>query len=195
MQHFHIFPLSQKLMPQSDLRMLPMWCPTNSQARWSIPVFKFVIQWRLMLSWVVLIKVVKLLNTLPSKEDYLSQNMWYTSISQIFTVTMKSQTKTSNNCANLIKECIASNIYITTLKPNKVSTLLSKDILDLVEGIVGASNAIFMRKVWYLNKTHSTKLIIEIHIVLKFYIILLPLDSMISTSLVNSKCLLRIWLK
>jgi len=105
---------------------------------------------------------------------------------------MKSQTKASFNYANLIKECIDSNVYITTLKRNKVSTLISKDILDLVEGIVGASNAIFMRKVWYSNKTHLTKLIIEIHLVFMFHMILLPSDSMISIGLVNSKCLLRI---
>jgi hypothetical protein len=59
---------------------------------------------------------------------------------------MNSQTKTSLNCVNFIKECITSNIYITKFKPNKVSTLVNKDKLDLVEGIVGASNAIFMKK-------------------------------------------------
>jgi hypothetical protein len=58
---------------------------------------------------------------------------------------MNSQTKTSFNCVNLIKECITSNIYITKFKPNKVFTLVSKDKLDLVEGIVGASNAILMK--------------------------------------------------
>jgi len=48
-----------------------MWCLANSQAKWSIPMFKFIIQWRLMLSWAMLIKAMKLLNTLLSKEDCL----------------------------------------------------------------------------------------------------------------------------
>jgi hypothetical protein len=60
---------------------------------------------------------------------------------------MKSQTKSSLNCANLIKECTTFNIYITTFKPNKVSTSISKDKLDLPKGIVGAFGAIFMRRV------------------------------------------------
>jgi hypothetical protein len=57
--------------------------------------------------------------------------------------------KKSFHCANLIKECTASNINIITFKPNKVSTSNNEDKLDLVGGIVGASNAIFMIKVWY----------------------------------------------
>ncbi len=48
-----------------------MWCSTNSQARWSIPMFKFVIHQKLMFSQAVLIKAMKLLSTLPSKEDCL----------------------------------------------------------------------------------------------------------------------------
>jgi hypothetical protein len=64
---------------------------------------------------------------------------------------MKLQTKSSLNCTNSIKECTTFNIYITTFKPNKVSTSISKDKLDLVEGIVGASHAIFMRKLEYIN--------------------------------------------
>ncbi len=95
--------------------------------------------------------------------------MWYTFSSQIFIVVMKSHTKTSFNCVNLIKECIVSNIYITTFKPNKVSTLVSKYKLDLVEGIVGASNAIFMKKnVIFKQMQHLTKLIIKIHLDLMF---------------------------
>jgi len=54
--------------------------------------------------------------------------------------------KKSLNCVNLIKECITFNIYITKFKPDKVSTLVCKDKLYLVEGIVGASNAIFVKK-------------------------------------------------
>jgi hypothetical protein len=95
---------------------------------------------------------MKLLNTLLSKEDYLSYNMWYTFFSQIFIVVMKSQMKASLNCVNLIKECIPSNIYSTKFKPYKIFTLVNKYKLDLVEGIVGASNAIFMEKMRYLNK-------------------------------------------
>ncbi len=59
---------------------------------------------------------------------------------------MKSKTKTFLNYANLIKECIASNIDIITFKPNKDSTSINKDKLDLIEGIMGASNAIFTQK-------------------------------------------------
>jgi hypothetical protein len=54
------------------------------------------------------------------------------------------------------------------LKPNKVSTLVNKYKLDLVECIVGASNAIFMEKMQYSNKTHLTRLIIDIHLFLMF---------------------------
>ncbi len=48
-----------------------MWCLTNSQAKWSILVFRFVIQGRLMFSQAMLIKAMELLITLHSKEDYL----------------------------------------------------------------------------------------------------------------------------
>jgi hypothetical protein len=57
--------------------------------------------------------------------------------------------KTSFNCVNLIKECTAFNINIITFEPNKVSTLVSKDKLDLAKGIMGALDAIFMRRVRY----------------------------------------------
>jgi hypothetical protein len=61
---------------------------------------------------------------------------------------MKSHTKTFFNCVNLIKKCTTFNSTIIAFKPsNKVSTSINKDKLDLVEGIVGVSNAIFMRKV------------------------------------------------
>jgi hypothetical protein len=59
---------------------------------------------------------------------------------------MKSKTKTFLNYANLIKECTASNIDIITFKPDKDSTSINKEKLDLIEGIVGASNAIFTKK-------------------------------------------------
>lgn len=127
------------------------------------------------------LNVVKSLNTLPSKKDCRSQNMWYTSLSHIFTITMKSQTKTYFSCANLIKKCTSFNISIIAFKPNKVSTLVNKDKFELTKGIMGAFKAIFMKRMWYLNKAHLTRLIIEIHK------ILLPLIFIISTSLVNSK--------
>jgi hypothetical protein len=72
--------------------------------------------------------------------------MWYTSPSHIFTNDVKSKTITSFNYANLIKECTTSNIDIITFKPNKDSTSINKDKLDLIEGIVGASNPIFIKK-------------------------------------------------
>jgi hypothetical protein len=71
----------------------------------------------------------------------------YSSPSHIFIIVMKSHTKTSFNSINLIKKCIVFNSTIFTFKPNnKVSTLINKDKLDLEEGIVGVSNAIFMKK-------------------------------------------------
>jgi len=77
--------------------------------------------------------------------------------------------KKSFNCVNLIKECITSNIYITKFKPNKVSTLVSKYKLDLVEGIAGASNVIFHEKNAIFKKMqYLRKLIIKIHLDLMF---------------------------
>jgi hypothetical protein len=73
--------------------------------------------------------------------------MQYTSPSHIFNDAMKLETKTSLNYANLIKECTVSNIDIITFKPNKDSTSINKDKLDLTKGIVGASNDIFTQKV------------------------------------------------
>jgi hypothetical protein len=60
---------------------------------------------------------------------------------------MKSQTKTSFSCANLIKECTAFNIGIIVFKLNKVSTLVNPKKKDLAKGIAGASKAIFMKRV------------------------------------------------
>jgi hypothetical protein len=115
--------------------------------------------------------------------------MWHTSPSHIFTDAMKSETKTSLNYANFIKECITVDIIIITFKPNKDSTIISKDKLDLIKGMVGASNAIFTKKVQYLNKTCLTKLIIETHLIVMFHIILLPSIFVIFANLVNFKCL------
>jgi hypothetical protein len=56
---------------------------------------------------------------------------------------------------------------------------MSQDKLDLGEGIVGASSAIFMKRVQYIDKTHLIKLITDIHVILMFHKILLPLISMI----------------
>jgi hypothetical protein len=61
-----------------------------------------------------------------------------------------------------------------------------------VEGIVGASSAIFMKGVQYIEKTHLIGLIIEINVILMFHKILFLLISMILAHLVNSKCILRI---
>ncbi len=68
-----------------------------------------------------------------------------------------------------MEECTTFHIYITTFRPNKVSTLINKDKLDLVEGIVGASSAIFMKGVQYIEKTHLIGLIIEINVILMFH--------------------------
>jgi hypothetical protein len=87
---------------------------------------------------------MKLLNIVPSTKNYSSQIMCYTSPSHIFTDDVKSKTITSLNYANLIKECTTSNIDIITFKPNKDSTSINKDKLDLAKGIMGASNAIFI---------------------------------------------------
>jgi hypothetical protein len=44
-----------------------------------------------------------------------------------------------------MKECIAYTSGITTSNPNNVSTSMSKKKKNLMEGIMGASNAIFMK--------------------------------------------------
>jgi hypothetical protein len=38
--------------------------------------------------------------------------------------------------------------------PNNISTSINTHILDLVEIMVGASNVIFMKRVWYLDNIH-----------------------------------------
>jgi len=80
----------------------------------------------------------------------------------------------------------------TTFKPNKIFTSINKNKLDLAKGIVGASSAIFMRKMQYIDKTHFIGLIIEIHLILMFHKILLLLISMIYARLVNPECMLGI---
>ncbi len=125
-----------------------MCCPTNYKTKWSIAMFKYVIQWKLMFSWAVLIKIAKLLNTLPSKEDCLSQNMQHASPSHTYEIIKK----TSLNFANFIKECTAFNIDIITFKPSKDSTSINKDKLDLAKDIMGASNVIFMKRLWYFRQ-------------------------------------------
>jgi hypothetical protein len=74
---------------------------------------------------------------------------------------MKSHTKTSRSWENLINEWIASNSHIMAFNPNNVSTFVNKHKLDLVEAMVGASNAIFMMKVWYLDNTCLIGLIMD----------------------------------
>jgi hypothetical protein len=87
--------------------------------------------------------------------------MQCTLLSQILIVAIKSQTKMCLNYAYLMKECIAHTNGITTSKPNNVSTSTSKEKLNLMEGIMGASNAIFMKIVRYSINTYLTRLIIE----------------------------------
>jgi hypothetical protein len=41
--------------------------------------------------------------------------------------------------------------------PDNISTSISIHRLDLEEAMVGASNAIFMRRVWYLDNIHLIK--------------------------------------
>jgi hypothetical protein len=127
-----------------------------------------------MFSWTQSIKVWKFINTSPWKEKWMSEYIWYTPLSQIFTIVIKSHTNMFHSCANLIKECTTSNNGITTFNPSNNSTLVNKHKLDLVKVFVGASNAIFMRRVWYSNNTCLTRLNMEIHLVLMFRNILLP---------------------
>jgi hypothetical protein len=55
---------------------------------------------------------------------------------------------------------------------------------------VATSNAIFRKRMWYSDNTYLIGLIVEVHLVLMLWKFLLPLVSIISTILVNSKCLL-----
>jgi hypothetical protein len=125
----------------------------------------------------------------------MSKYIQYTSPSQIFIVVIKSHPNMSGSCANLIKECTTSNNGIKTFYPSNISTLVNKHKLDLVKVIVGASNAIFTKRVQYSNNTCLTRLSMEIHLILMFRNILLPFISIIFTHLENSKCLFGLWLK
>jgi hypothetical protein len=62
---------------------------------------------------------VKSINASPSKEVWLSQYMWYTSLSQILIIVMKSQTKTPSFVLE-IKECTTFNGGMTVFNPNNV---------------------------------------------------------------------------
>ncbi len=119
----------------------------------------------------------------------------YVPSSQIFIAVIKSNINTSCSWENLINEWITSNNGIMAFNLSNVFTSVSKHKLDLVEVMVGASNVILMRRVQYSNNTCLTRLIMDIHLVLIFHNILLPLISMIFANLVNSKCLLGLWLK
>ncbi len=119
----------------------------------------------------------------------------YIPSSQIFIVAMKSHTNTLCSWENLINEWTTSNSGIMAFNLNNIFTSVSKHKLDLVEAMVGAFNVIFMRRVQYSDNTCLTRLIIDIHLVLIFHNILLPLISMIFANLVNSKCLLGLQLK
>jgi len=119
----------------------------------------------------------------------------YIPSSQIFIAAMKSHTNTLCSWENLINEWTTSNSGIMVVNLNNIFTSVSKHKLNLVEAMVGASNVILMRRVQYSDNTCLTRLIIDIHLVLIFRSILLPLISMISANLVNSKCLLGLQLK
>ncbi len=138
-----------------------MRCQTNSKIIRSILVFKFVIQQRLMLSWTKLIKPMKLGIASPSKQEWFLQYMRCTLLSQILIVGIKSQTKMCLNCAHIMKEYIAYTSGIATSNPNNVSTSISKEKFNLMEGIMGASNAIFTKRVQYSINTHLIGLIIK----------------------------------
>jgi hypothetical protein len=86
---------------------------------------------------------------------------------------MKSHTNTSRNWEILINEWTASNSGIMAFNPNNIFTLTNIHKLDLAKIMVGASNAIFMRKVQYSNNTCLIKLIMDIHPVLMFHEFLL----------------------
>ncbi len=74
------------------------------------------------------------------------------------------------------------------IQPQQCFYIINKHKLDLVEVMMGASNAIFIN-------TCLTRLIMTIHLVLMLQNMLLPLVSMNLANLVNSKCLLSLWLK
>ncbi len=114
---------------------------------------------------------------------------------QIFIVVIKSNINTSCSWENLINEWITSNNGIMAFNLINVFTSVSKHKLDLVEAMVGASNVILMRRVQYSDNTCLTRLIMDIHLVLILHNIFLRLISMIFANLVNSKCLLGLWLK
>ncbi len=61
-----------------------------------------------------------------------------------------------------MKECIAYTSGITSSNPNNVSTSMNKEKFNLMKGIMGAFNAIFMKRMEYSINTHLTRLIIEI---------------------------------
>jgi hypothetical protein len=77
-------------------------------------------------------------------------------LSQILIIIIKSHTNTSYSGANLIKDCIVSKSGVIAFNPYNISTLVNKHKLDLIEVSVGASNAIFVRKVQYSDNTCLT---------------------------------------
>jgi hypothetical protein len=62
----------------------------------------------------------------------------------------------------------------------------------LVEVSVGASNAIFVRRVQYSNNTCLRWLFMTIHLILMLHNILLPFASMSFANLTNFKCFKRL---
>jgi hypothetical protein len=97
--------------------------------------------------------------------------------------------------AIFVKECITFKNGMLTFNSNYVSTIVSKYKLNWAMINMGAFNVIFMKRVQYSNKTHFMKTNKNIHLVLMLCKFLLPLISIIFITLMNSKCLLRLWLK
>jgi hypothetical protein len=77
-------------------------------------------------------------------------------LSQILITIRKLHTNTSYSGVNLIKDCIVSKSGVIAFNPNNISILVNKHKLDLLKVIVGAFNAIFVKKVQYSNNTCLT---------------------------------------
>ncbi len=77
-------------------------------------------------------------------------------LSQILITIRKSHANTSYSGANLIKDCIVFKSDVIAFNPNNISILVNKHKLDSIHVSVGASNAIFVRKMQYSNNTCLT---------------------------------------
>jgi hypothetical protein len=52
--------------------------------------------------------------------EWMSQYMWYTSLSQILIVIIKSHINTSCNCANLIKNILSLRMTCNNIQPQQM---------------------------------------------------------------------------